>query len=229
MTITEIVLLTLLAVSIILLVVVFFYYRFCRQYTRERFAFRVFLLIASLSSSLIVLLLSGKNTFDGTVSILARSLGTGGVAFEPSYSDKILAVILIIALMYFALKLHRNWPGEISEREHEARLFGLTPRLFGDTIAAIADFTGKVPLQIYSTDRSGVAERDIALLPADTKAWHAWVARILQLSSNQVHIDELRDWFSDKQIFVSTYGPKNVVLGVLCQSKKPGQTGVADA
>jgi hypothetical protein len=131
--------------------------------------------------------------------------------------------------MHFALKLYRNWPGEVSVREHEASLHGLKPHLIGDSIAALADLTGRVPLQIYVGHQSARSTAEFSFQPSETKAWHTWVARVLQLSSSQFHIDELKDWFPDKQLFISSYGPKGTTIGVLACQQRPNQVAIDDA
>ena len=218
MTILETVLIFLLATSLMLLGIVLVYFKYFKAYTREKFAFRVFLLIGSLVATLITIIFSGNSVIAGVVRSVARLLGITDVEFQPSFSDKALAVFLIVALIYLGTKLHRNWGawgGAISTREHEAELVGIKPGLVGGTVAAIADITGKEPLQTYSPARASRQIADIPLSPSETKAWHHWVARILQISSNQIHIDELKDWFSDRKLFVSSYGLNRAPIGVL--------------
>lgn len=221
LTILEIILVTLLAVSLVLLAVVLIYFKYFRIYTREKFAFRVFLLVASLIASLIFLIISGGGTATQILSFFAKLIGIQSVDFQPTLSDKLLAVVLILALIYLAVKLHRNWPGAISTREHEASLMGLRPGLVSGTIAAVADLSGKAPLQTYSPSRPGFSPAEILLSPTETKAWHHWVARILKISSNHMHIDELKDWFADRRMYLSSYGVKRMPIGILCWDRRP--------
>src|SRR5438034_5932466 len=159
MSISEIVLFCLLVLSLLLLGGTLLYYRYARNFTRERFAFRVFLLISSLSATLIFVIVSSKTTFAVTLGLVAKLFGIGPVEFEPSFSDKCLAVIVILALIYLAIKLHRNWPGEISVREYQAKIIGLRPGIIGGTIAAVGDISGKVPLEIYSANQKSEKSR----------------------------------------------------------------------
>lgn len=221
MTVGEIVLLCLALASLALLVVVLLYYKYSRKFTRERFAFRVFLLISSLSASLILILISSKTTVAMTIAVVAKLFGVDVTEFEPSLSDKLLAVGLILALIYLALKLHRDWPGEISVREYQARLVGLNPGLIGGVVAAVGEISGKVPLEVYSGSISSQQGSDISFSPNENKAWHHWAVRILQLKMNQLHIDELRDWYADQRLFIGGYGPNRSTLAILCLDEIP--------
>jgi hypothetical protein len=178
MSAAEIMLLSLLLLSLLLLIITLLYYKYSRKFTRERFAFRVFLLISSLSATLIVVLLSSKTTFAVTLAVLAKVLGVGPVDFEPSFSDKALAVFVLLSLIYLGIKLHQNWQGEISVREYQAKLMGLTPGIVGGAVAAIGDISGRVPLEKYSADAKMAKDGEIAFSPNLNKAWHQWAARI---------------------------------------------------
>src|ERR1700680_4399330 len=99
--------------SFLLLIIVAIHYHAAKNktsadYTREKFAFRVFVLIASLCSTLITLLVSGPHLFVYVVSIVAEWVGVDASKYQPSLSDKALATILIFGLIYLALTLHRN-------------------------------------------------------------------------------------------------------------------------
>jgi hypothetical protein len=175
MPIVELILLLCFAASFLMLALVVVSYKYFRSYTRERFAFRVFLLIASLSGSVIFLLLSGKSKLALFISAIASIFGIEGVDFEPSFSDKLLAVVLLFSLMYFATRLHKNWPGAISVREHEARLAGEKPTVVIGAIAAVANIAGKVELQPYESAKAAPHNVGLTFAPADTRAWHVWV------------------------------------------------------
>lgn len=229
MTILEIILAVLLAISLILLIVVLVYFKYFRIYTRERFAFRVFLLIASLTASLAVLILSGGGAITQALNLFAKLIGFGAIDHQPTFSDKTLAVGLILALVYLAVKLHRNWPGEISTREHEAALLGLKPSVVRGAIAAIADIAGNVSLHTYSPTRRDLSILETLSSPTETKAWHYWVARILQISSNHMRIDELKDWFPDKKLYISAYGLKKMTVGIMCCEEAPPKDDVLQA
>lgn len=222
----EVILLLSLLISFILLIYVIIYYKTGRVYTRERFAFRVFLLLVSLVATMISLIFSKKSALTETIVVATKLFGLNTPEYEPTLSDKTLGVILILGLIYLAIKLHKNWRGEISTREYEAKLMGLPTGLFVNTIAAVADFSGKSPLEAYSPRPQIAGPLAIALAPTETKAWHQWVARILQLESHQIHIDELKDWYSDEDLFIARYGPKNSIVGILCAQNEPSQNDI---
>jgi hypothetical protein len=48
-----------------------------------------------------------------------------------------------------------------------------------------------------------------------------WVARILQLSSSHYHIEELKHWYPEQGLFISTYGAKRSITGIVCRSRRP--------
>src|SRR5437016_4163071 len=121
----ELIFLGLFLFSLVCLIVVIVYYKFYRQFTRERFAFKIFVLLASVTSSIIFILISPKHSLGPLVETAGSILGTPVADFDPSISDKLLAVGVLCALMYFGLRLHRQWPGAISVREHEAQLAGI--------------------------------------------------------------------------------------------------------
>ena len=93
----EILLVVLLAISLVLLVIVITYFKRARADTREKFAFRVFLLIASLVANLIALILSGGGVISNTVRFFARLLGVDSYEYQASFADKALAVVLIFS------------------------------------------------------------------------------------------------------------------------------------
>src|SRR6476620_10311783 len=99
MRLTDYLFLFLLCLSLILLIAVLGYYWSFRKYTRERFAFRVFLLISSLSGSLILIILSGNTALGLSAALIADFLGLDSTQYEPSFSDKALAVVLILGLI----------------------------------------------------------------------------------------------------------------------------------
>src|SRR5258707_937543 len=104
MTIAEIILLSLLVISLTLLTAVLIYYIYFRKFTRERFAFRVFLLIASLSTTLIVFIFSSKLTLALLLATLGKAVGLPQVVFVIFLSDKILGIVVIISPVYLAIK-----------------------------------------------------------------------------------------------------------------------------
>jgi hypothetical protein len=222
------VLLLFLGSSILFFGAVIIYYKFFRRYTREKFAFQVFLLIGSLSGSVIFILLSPKASLGLLISAIASIFGASVDDVEPSLSDKVLAIVVLLSLIFLAIKLHKNWPGAISTREHEAIVAGAKPNLVVGVIAAIADITGQARLLPFEAGRTGKEVSAIDLATTDARAWHIWVARILQLGSHQLHIDELKDWYPERQVFISFYGSKKTIVGIACRSTKPADQEIRD-
>jgi hypothetical protein len=193
-----------------------------KQYTREKFAFRVFLMISSLSSTFLTVLFTGHTATSSLISKFQRVFGIDSTPYEASISDKILALAVIGSLIFLALRLHRNWQGPISTREHDIRVSGIKPKVIRDTVAAIRDYTGQVPLRVYQY-RSSRSEYDdsVDLPPNEAKAWHIWAARALVLSRRQIHIDEVKDWYPDRYLYIGKYGSKDSTIGVMCVDDIP--------
>jgi len=207
--------LTLFILSVGLLASVLIYYWYFRTYTREKFAFRVFLFIASLTTTIVLVLLAPKSTIGFIVEVANKLFHTHFPEYEPSFSDKMLSLVLVGLLIYLALALYRDWPGNISIREHDARFSGTPPNLLSSAAAAVIH-RNSPNMQPYLVGRRPTEKFDHQLSPAESKAWHIWVARTLTISSNQFHIDEVKDWYADKYLFISRYGPKSLPIGILC-------------
>jgi hypothetical protein len=205
------------------------YYKYGLSYTRERFAFRVFLTCSSLSS-LMIFFIFGKDMLLGAiVDVINGMLGTSIPNLQVSASDKILACLIIFAIIYLGLRMHQNWPGAISTREHEAALVGIKPGILSGTLAVLEDITGRAPLERRdSGNRPHTYSREI-FAPTETRAWHSWVARILQLKSNQIRIDELKDWYPERKLFIGRYGNSERPIGVLCSTEVPPWSEVISA
>jgi len=60
---------------------------------------------------------------------------------------------MIGMLGVLAIWLHRNWPGAVSTREHQAKLVGVQPTLLAGVLAAINDYTGEHPFRPMKTVR----------------------------------------------------------------------------
>jgi len=136
---------------------------------------------------------------------------------------------MIGMLGVLAIWLHRNWPGAVSTREHQAKLVGVQPTLLAGVLAAINDYTGRAPLQTYEDSSSSGSMPGPPMPPPVTRAWHVWVARTLPLISKQIRIDELRDWYAEEQLFIGRYGQQNQILGVLCLYGPPSNDKLAAA
>lgn len=220
MSLLEAIFLALFLLSLGLFATVLIYYRYFRAYTRERFAFRVFLFIASLTTTIVFVLLAPKSTIGFIVEIVNHLFHTRFPEYEPSISDKLLSLVLVGLLIYFALALYRDWPGNISVREHDAKFSGAPPSLLSSAAAAVIH-RNSPSLEPYSSGRRTAEKLDHQLSPTESKAWHIWVARILAISSNQIHIDEVKDWYVEKHLFISRYGPKSLSIGILCCRTSP--------
>jgi hypothetical protein len=224
----EVIFLGISVLSLVLFVSVVIFYKYFRTYTREKFAFRVFLLIASLCINVVLILLAPKSTVGIIIEITNYLFGIHLPDAEPSFSDKALAIFIIGLLVYLALSLYRDWPGNISVREHDARFGGNQPNLVANAFAAVVH--RKSPsLQPYAGPKRQLDKFEQQLSPTESKAWHIWVARILSITSHQFHIDEVKDWYSDRKLFISRYGPKNIPIGILCCSSFPTPSAVENA
>jgi hypothetical protein len=92
MSFLDAILIILLAVSVTLGIAVFFYYKFRRSDPREKFAVRVFGFCGALVSTYITVLLFGHSSTSRFASLLFKISGNSSATYEPSVSDKILAV-----------------------------------------------------------------------------------------------------------------------------------------
>jgi hypothetical protein len=200
----------------------------CKSYTREKFALYVFVTNSTLSVNIIILLLTGRDAFGRVLATLLRVLKVNQSIYEPSISDKILAICVMLALMYLGKKLHQAWPGQISVREHDGSVVGLKPRILDGVVATVASLSRKTQLCEYVPRPRQEEELGFGSILGDTKAWHVWVARILQLRSRHWHIDELGDWYAEKLVYITRYGPNNTPIGVLCSPQLPDRNQIKD-
>jgi hypothetical protein len=218
----------LLIVSVLTTAYVFFAYRVKREMTREKFALRVFIMITSLASTLFTIMLNGHTALGGLIAAIERWFNLSSNAYEPGFSDKVLCIVVLLLLIIFALRLHRNWNGDISVREHEALISGLKPRVFSGALTAIAAYRGQTPLETYrpSSGRRGL---DIppSLPPSEAKAWHAWVARSLPLIHPQLRVDEIGSWYPDQSTLLARYGLQNAPTAILCVEQPPNDARIA--
>ena len=114
MTLREGLYLTIAAVSVLSFVALLVHYFFFRRYTRERFAFRTFFALLSLSITFLTMLVMGNSFIEFVIAHLLRLFGIADVEFSVGLSDKILGLIVVVFLGIVALKMHKNWKGEIS-------------------------------------------------------------------------------------------------------------------
>ena len=106
-----------------------------KPYTREKFAFRIIILIGGLGSTFVTLVLRGNlSAIHSAASTLFRLPDS---TYEPSLSDKILVTIVILGIGFIGLVMHRNWHGPVSTREYYANLAGLKPGVLSGTVAAV--------------------------------------------------------------------------------------------
>ena len=226
MTLLEFCLMISAVLSIVFLLIVLIYYKFFKKYTREKFAFQVFLLILSLSSTFLIMVFSPQSSIGFAISLLGRLAGIDTQSYQPTVTDKLLGAFVIAALIYLAINLHRNWSGEISTREKEANLVGLKPELMRDVVASISDYYGKAPLQVHNAGRKVRSTSEYSASPTESKSWHQWAVRVLQISSAQLHIDELKDWYPDYDLYIGRYGSKRLPVVVLCLAAAPSESQI---
>ena len=85
-------------------------------YTREYFAFHAFIACSAITTSVIGLLIGGQSFFKFIAVVSYHLLGINAEQYEPGFSDKSLAVVTSIALMYLAYKLHDSWRGQSARK-----------------------------------------------------------------------------------------------------------------
>jgi hypothetical protein len=195
-----------------------------KEYTRERFAFKAALLVIGLCSTVVSSFLAGPDLLGVVATWLELDLSE----VQPSISDKLLALVVLLIVVWFVVRLHKNWQGPISVREHEAALLGIKPGILSGSLLALSTYVGRSKLDIYEPSRRS-RDADFVPSPSATYAWHSWVARILQLSSNQFHIDEVGDWHAEEQVFVSSYGKDRQSIGILCSASEPSKSELQKA
>lgn len=220
MNVRHIIYIVALVVSLLSLGAIVFWYFFRRRYTRERFAFLTFLTIASLALTFVSVLIAGGDIIQLLVSIIYDLIGQSPPIVSPTWSDKILALIAIISLMYLAVTLHKNWKGQISTDEYERSLIGVTPSILSGTVAVIRHIKIKEDFEIYSPNEKR-HEEELFIAPEEVKAWHLRVAKLLSLISQQYHIDTTKDWYDEHRTYMSGFGKKKGLLAVLCVDTEP--------
>ncbi len=202
------------------LVIVVFWYLYRRRYTRERFAFRAFFAIVSLAATFVAVLLAGGDMVETLVAWVCATFGWDPPQHsQPTLSDKILALLAIATLMYYAVALHKNWKGAISVEEHERAEAGIDPSILNGTLVLVRHLRAGKDLEIYEPDKRS-QDQGVSITPTQVRAWHLRVAGLLQLSS-QYQIDVHTDWHNEEGVFVSRYGKHDHPLFVLCATRDP--------
>jgi len=167
-----------------------------------------------------------KDLFLGVFIKIANStIGTNIPEFQASLSDKLLAAIVVIFVIYVGLRLHENWPGETSTREARANDIGVKPSVVSGTVAAVGDLLGYSPL-VASGAASPKSAATTIFPMHPVKTWPSLALQMTQIKFNQLHVSEATDWYADRQAFIGRYGGGDRAFGLLCVGDAPSNTTI---
>jgi hypothetical protein len=201
--------------------------KYFKKYTRERFAFFIVSGMVTLGSSFLIQIYSSQ----GYVSALIK---TSNIIFETKFSlyqtdikDHVITLILLIMLMRFMLRLHKNWDGPISENQFDKQRFQYNPTVLSEAILQLKDFVSKEKIIVPHVEKEKEKTFNIFMHTEDDKTpWHENVFELLTFSNPQYKIDLLKDYYPDEKCFISKYGQADERIVVFCTIDYPNESTI---
>lgn len=203
-----------------------------KRYTRERFAFWGFAALVGLVGLFLMQLslgISPATIAMALVSLFAESLG---LESAKAYTSKPLTPLTAVlsALVLFGLgllywRIHRNWDGAISRRQHERderRERREPPSILADVVFRVRAFPDPKLLLPYGSTP------DVPQPPlegaADTRAWHEKARHLWLLRQRNHEFDSHSrkhiDYATSRRLFPSRVGAR-----VCLHRRRQGQSG----
>lgn len=207
---------------LILIIIVILLYVFRRRFTRERFAFFALWCAISMASLIFVPMAFSHN-------VITLFFSAGNIFFDlslttppPGIAEQILAGLMFLAFANLIGKIHRNWDGAISIREHELRRLSDNSGMIQNGVIQAKDFFLKEKLIVkYAEDEEPDSKSIFTTAAEEQKSWHEDVSEILVLISKQYKIDVQQDWYSEYSCFLSEYGKNNDFIAIYCVHEEP--------
>lgn len=217
----------LLLVFILLGFFYIWYLKFKLKYTRERFAFVGVTVILALISSLILQVYSSVGYISAIVETSNFLFSTNYSAYQTDFKDHLLMVILILAMMSFIFKIHKNWDGPISESLHERIRFNENQGLLEEAYLQMIDFlSAKKRITLYEPslkeeNQSVFIQNENSKMP-----WSENVFELLTYSDHQYRIDLKQDYYQKEKCFISKYGNSGKYVAIYCVTAFPKDASI---
>ncbi|WP_343706687.1 hypothetical protein [Flavobacterium sp.] len=213
---------TVLIILLLLCIGYILYLKIFKKYTRERFAFFGVTSMVMLISTVVLQIFSGVGYVGALLQTTNLLIGTSYSTPNVSFSDYLVMVICIIALMRFIYKIHQNWNGPISERHYEKNRFNESSGLFFEAFLQFKDWLTSQSLIVkHNSKKSETLHAIFGVREEDKMPWHEHVFELLTFADKQYIIDFDNDFYRDYNCFISKYGKEDEVIGIYCDYNLP--------
>ncbi|MBL4578257.1 MAG: hypothetical protein JKX74_07285 [Flavobacteriales bacterium] len=209
-------------IILILVIAVMLLYIFRRRYTRERFAFFALGGTITMATAIFVPMLFSHNLITLCAAAGSTFFDLTIAVPQPGYSEQILAAIVFISFVNLISKIHKNWDGAISTREHDMRRLSENSSMWENGYLQAKDFWLQKKAIVQYIDEQDTSKLNIfSKVDEEKKSWHEDVSELLLLISKQYKVDINKDWYSEYNCFISEYGKNNALIGIFCVHDEP--------
>jgi hypothetical protein len=213
--------------SFLAFIITLVYYRLKKKYTRERFIFSHSLSFLGLISFYVKILVTSSFSVDILNLAIEKFTGSPVTLGEVDNFDKALALIPVLVYSLFIRSIFNNWDGAkktISQRQAKEDKHNDPPSLRKDwQVILISLFKENELLQIYTKEEEQLKEFDIEEAVGVNLPWHQQVAELLKLYSSQYSIRKKKDWYVNKNTYISSYGKNKLLTGIFCPINPPNE------
>ncbi|MDD1608349.1 MAG: hypothetical protein LUQ18_07610, partial [Methylococcaceae bacterium] len=188
-------------------------------FTREKFAFAGLAAASTLTLFVIFSIYAQEPPWLAFIGLIKQFWGLPYQTPQPpTIEQEILSLLVVAALFWLIIHLHRNWSGAQSTNQYEQQQKRQTPSLIADTLLILS--RNQKLLAIYNPANQF---RLTALEGArDSLTWHEQARDLLQLSKRNTCYNFQDDaWHDQAHCWIGTHKGAGHTVALACYENQP--------